>query len=140
MFVYHQNEFGLIPSLSLFNHLLERNYMFLGIYPTCCQARILHNFKNETLDSLDEEEFITKEVYQEKIFQDIKNYGSKLIVAITTNQQKQANKALKAMGFARTTSMAKLEYPDNKLILWHKKPTMCHTYERHNFPCLKQNV
>ena len=92
-------------------------------FPGCCTVRVVVGFGNTMIaeygwnvDNTVEE--IKEYLVSEAHFQ--KRNGKAMLTATTNNQQKTANKALRAVGFKRTKWMSKPQHPHTKVALWWK--------------------
>jgi hypothetical protein len=94
--------------------------MNIGVFPGCCTAMIIYEFRGSVEEIISEIKNIIKN--------NTKVYGSwpisscGLILAITTQRQKFANEALSTLGFKSGSKIKKLAHSDNVLYLWQIHP------------------
>lgn len=81
-------------------------------FPGCCTASIIFDLHGS-------EECLIKRISDSITM--AKLAGLAVLVAITSNIQKDAEKALRMSGFKSTRPMTKSAHPDTTIRLWHLK-------------------
>jgi len=91
-------------------------------FPNCCTANIIYDLGGTTLSGLDST--ATREGKLRTWLADvIKNTrGQKLLVIVTNDSQKVANKVLRELGFRASRWMKKRQHPTSLIRLWWKEP------------------
>ena len=99
-------------------------------FKNCCTAIILYDFGDTRTNNAwvcrsggvgtpRKEKY---EVIKRQIENKIEVAGHLMITAVTNNQQKAANKALKDCGFEHSTWMSKRQHPETRIRLWWRRP------------------
>ena len=87
-------------------------------FPACCTATIVKNLGQGGQGLPDQEESVAAiKKYLEGRIKVSQNHA--FISCVTNNNQKNANEALRAMGFKSTKWLSKNQYPGTKVRLWH---------------------
>jgi len=90
-------------------------------FPQCCTARVIHSFGGTHTA------IVTDRVPKESIIRAIKRkishyeeHGIAMLVATTNDEQVEANKALRELGFSHSPWMEKEEHFETRVRLWWK--------------------
>ena len=90
-------------------------------FPNCCNAHVIHSFGGADNAEYDTEDTVEEmRDKMEAILSGIKK--RKLLIAITTDEQEDAEVLLEESGFQSTGWMEKNQHPTSCLKLWWREP------------------
>lgn len=90
-------------------------------YDGCCNAYILYDFGGTALSAgyRGDRDIGVMRVELARL---IRDYGRKMLTAITNDDQKVANALLRELGFRHSPWMSKRQHPETKVRLWWRQP------------------
>lgn len=93
--------------------MVQRNF------PNCCTMKILSDLGGTAISDFGNKDYSTEDIKIELLGR-IKNdsRGMACFVVATNNEQKNANRALKELGFKHSKWMSKDNHPETKVRLW----------------------
>lgn len=95
--------------------------MIITNFPGCCVAKVIHNFGGTNVTEGIKETISIDEIKKRLLDITFRYYGC-ILIATTNSEQKEANKALKEMGFKHSKWIPKQAHSETKVRLWWREP------------------
>jgi len=93
--------------------------MIICNFPGCCNAEIIFNFGGTEVTENDKATISKDSI---KAYIERQYTSGRCLVATTNTDQKEANEALKELGFKHSKWMRKNLHPETKIRLWWREP------------------
>jgi hypothetical protein len=92
-------------------------------YPNCCTAYCIYSFGESFVSGTGAFQ-VSYESMKAEMEYKIRNYGTRLLTAITNDDQSTIVRVLRDLGFEHSTWMSKRQHPETKIRLWWRRPNV----------------